>query len=391
LCDLVGRRVARKGPYAGRDGGQPDVYRRPQRDNVEDQEPPEKVPRGRAPAVRPRDAPRPDEVDMACPHAGCPLARKLQTQKVLIQHLCACEVGAGRATPQETLDKLRMWQCMTCRTLVKVGLGCGCGRLTSGGSLITAADRMGAGPRLIGTAPVRRGEGARRAGTSMRSCPCPALVPSMAEVLSARIGTARHLPGSCVGPVGRTLTALLWAMQGDDPSWEDYHRWACFPKLVLRAGARKGKGHRNQLGADIRGRLGLWEDGKLESLWAAALVATKRDDSGKPGKPRAAPGPGDPGLSRGEIESIRGLVEEGALSKAAAVLVSKGIADVRVGAVSDRLIALHPAHGADLGPQGDLPSHVDTFGGRRRGHIWGSWWRRRSCPSGRGRRRAPRG
>jgi hypothetical protein len=30
--------------------------------------------------------------------------------------------------------------------------------------------------------------------------------------------------------------------------------------------------------------------------------------------------------------------------------------------VSERLRALHPAHGPELGPQGDLPDHVPTFG-----------------------------
>jgi hypothetical protein len=195
ISDGVGRMVVRKGPSAVRDGGRADPYRRPQRNNAEDEEPPEKVQRGRASATRPRDAPRWDEVDLACPHAGCPLASKLQTQKVLIQHLCACEVGAGLATPQETLDRLRVWQCMTCRTLIRLGMGCGCGRAAGGGSLVTTADRIGAGPRLLGSGPERRSGGARRVGTSMRTCPCPTLVPSLTEVLAARIGTARHLPG----------------------------------------------------------------------------------------------------------------------------------------------------------------------------------------------------
>jgi hypothetical protein len=166
--DRLGRTVTRKEPYPVRNGGGADPYRRPPRDNKEDEEPPEKVQRGRGPATRARDAPRPDEVDMACPHAGCPLASKLQTQKVLIQHLCACEVGAGLATPQDTLDRLRVWQCMACRTLVRLGLGCGCGRAAEGSGLLTAADRIGAGPRLPSSGPVRqaggRDESGRRCG-----------------------------------------------------------------------------------------------------------------------------------------------------------------------------------------------------------------------------------
>jgi len=64
-------------------------------------------------------------------------------------------------------------------------------------------------------------------------------------------------------------------------------------------------------------------------------------------------------LPPGMVSTIRGLVEEGALSKAAKHLVSEGLADTDDAAVSTKLAALHPSGPVvDLGPQSALPRSI---------------------------------
>ena len=64
-------------------------------------------------------------------------------------------------------------------------------------------------------------------------------------------------------------------------------------------------------------------------------------------------------LPRGVVEVIRGLVEEGALAKAAKHLISRGVADSRDPAVASKLRDLHPdGPSVILGPGSPLTTSI---------------------------------
>ena len=147
-------------------------------------------------------------------------------------------------------------------------------------------------------------------------------------------------------------------------SWENVLKWVAFPKLVLRAAARGGKAHPKQVVGDVERRIRLWREGGLQLLWEEASLKDTRRTEGV--KTRAAvQQAAEESLPKGVVETIRGLVEEGALSKAAKHLLSEGLADSHVPGVKERLRSLHPQRPpvalADAGLPETIP--VDLTGG----------------------------
>ena len=142
-------------------------------------------------------------------------------------------------------------------------------------------------------------------------------------------------------------------------SWESLHQLQCFPKLVLRAPKRAGKSHAKQVAHEISRRLHLFNLGELATLWGEATTTVLR---GKPTRTRAQTKAQEGSLPRSVVQTIRGLVEEGALSKAAKHLLSQSLADVSDPQVMERLRSLHP-HAPPITIGGDslFPGSIDPM------------------------------
>jgi hypothetical protein len=189
------------------------------------------------------------------------------------------------------------------------------------------------------------------------------------ELHAARITTLRHIPGAC----RRTVAACIALLISDFvqwQSWEAIHRLQCFAKLVLRAPKRMGRAHAKKLALDVARRLRAFEAGQLSLLWSEATMAIQRD---KPVRTRAAAKADEETLPKAVQETIRALVEEGALSKAAKHLVSTGLADSSDPAVLESLRRLHPtAAPIVVGDDVGLPGQVDPgIGNDEDGCDWG--------------------
>ena len=78
----------------------------------------------------------------------------------------------------------------------------------------------------------------------------------------------------------------------------------------------------------------------MQLLWEEASLKAPRATEGV--KTRGAQAKEAESLPRGVVDTIRGLVEEGALSKAAKHLLSEGLADTKDSAVTEKLHSLHP-------------------------------------------------
>ena len=176
----------------------------------------------------------------------------------------------------------------------------------------------------------------------------PPFKPCIEEILMAQAPTLRHVPAAVRVDLAATLGAILHEL-AEAPTWEGVYRYVALPKLVLRELPRGGKSHHGQAAEVVRRRLGLFREGRYEALWDAP------DERRKP-RTRGQAKVGEFELSKASVDTIRGLVEEGALSKAAKHLVSRGLHDSSDPAVCTALQELHPVgHDPPLGAGNEIP------------------------------------
>ena len=290
---------------------------------------------------------------VSCPFDGCPYSRQHLSKDTLISHLAARHVSAGQLIPSAVLRMLKHNACPTCRTLHKEGSACQCRGPEQ--SETQAINTPTAQPTSTQDSQHALGVFGDGLHTPLNEA-CPPLRPSFEDILGVRISTVRHIPSACRASVASCLASLVEAFI-QKQSWEALHRLQCFPKLVLRAPRRAGRTHAKQTAIDISRRLRTFQSGQLDSLWTESLTTLQRD---KPARTRAQVKDQEDSLPRSAIQVIRGLIEEGALSKAAKHLLSEGLADASDPVVLERLRALHPA-AAPVATGGDtnLPDHMD--------------------------------
>ena len=289
------------------------------------------------------------QASVSCPFVGCPSFRRHMSKDALVSHLSARHVASGQTVPDAVLRMVKHLACATCRTLYREGAHCQC----HGQQIISDAS-VGVSHALPPPVHLAPGGMPTVPCTSLNA-PCPALVPTLEELLASTVPTVRHIPNACRGPVSSCLSSLLEAFVLQR-SWEALHRLQCFPKLVLRSSKRAGKAHAKQIASDIQRRLRLFNGGHLATLWSEATTVAQRP---KVVRTRAQV-QAQEGLSPGAIRTIHSLVEEGALSKAAKHLLSEGLADASDPSVLERLRALHPtAPPVVTGGDTALPDFLD--------------------------------
>ena len=107
------------------------------------------------------------------------------------------------------------------------------------------------------------------------------------------------------------------------PTCEAFHMLTCFPKLVLRSSGRGGSKHQRKAAHDMEQRFKLFQTGQLSQLWAEARAWTQGRSKVAPRRKRGRARMKENGtMPESQVESIRALVEEGALTKAAKMLLS---------------------------------------------------------------------
>ena len=292
--------------------------------------------------------------DFNCPFEGCPYAKQHLSKAVLVSHLSARHVASGQIVPTSVLKLLKHTACLVCKTLHKEGSPCQCRgpQLQRDNALDPHAAEC---PN--GIPPPQAGPPISSSPSTPLTTACPStLLPTFSDILAARISTVRHIPGACRRGVAASLSSLISAFVHCQ-SWEALHRLQCFPKLVLRAPKRAGKKHAKQLALDIARRLRLFEANQMATLWVEATTVVHQ---AKPTRTRAQVREQQEALPKSVVQTIRGLVEEGALSKAAKHLLSTGLADASDPAVVKRLQGLHP-NAPPIATGGDtaLPDHID--------------------------------
>ena len=128
----------------------------------------------------------------------------------------------------------------------------------------------------------------------------------------------------CRQSVAAELARLVGEVAVPTPTWEAIHRLTCFPKLVLRSSGRGGTKHQRKAAHDMEQRLKLFQTGQLSQLWAEARARMQVRPTAAPRRTRVEE---DGTMPESQVGAIRALIEEGALSKATKLLLSRGLAD----------------------------------------------------------------
>ena len=117
-------------------------------------------------------------------------------------------------------------------------------------------------------------------------------------------------------------------------------------------------GKRGNLAADIIRRLRLFHDRAWEALWSEVPPHPTRNGARRP-QTRSQTAALSDTLPTHVADTIRGLVEEGAYSKAAKHLLSRGTASLSDPKVAEKLSALHPkGRTVQLGEDEPLPANL---------------------------------
>ena len=101
------------------------------------------------------------------------------------------------------------------------------------------------------------------------------LCPPLSEVLSLGVATVWHISSRLERRVGHCLGKCLKRLV-EEETWEALSDWVSFPKLILRAPQRGGKGHRKQAELAMEKRLDQWEARIRKASWDEALASVSK-------------------------------------------------------------------------------------------------------------------
>ena len=166
--------------------------------------------------------------------------------------------------------------------------------------------------------------------------------PRISEVLAAPIPTLRHIPSACRRIFANLLGQILIQLT-KSPTWQGVLQLVSLAKLTLRAPRKRSMLHPKRLTEEVTRRLLLFEAGQISQLWDEVDLAAPTGPRRSTRVANRRPNTEDiDTLPDSVINTIRGLAEEGAFSKATRHLVSEGLADVSDPAVLTKLRELHP-------------------------------------------------
>ena len=299
----------------------------------------------------------------ACPFETCSASRVQMSLDHLATHLGRVHIRAGEGVPDATLSLIGYRLCTPCRNLYK-GRQCPfCPHrnidTTSASSSTTAPC-----PAIPHPAP-----STSVIGTPL-SLPSPPFSPTFDDLLKAPIPTIRHLPTATRRQFATLLGDLLYKV-ATNPTWEALYALFALPKLTLWAPKTRKAKSTLFLAAEIKRRFVLFEANNWEALWAEAdlTVAPPKNRA----RTRALARQEEDSLPSSVVDSLRGLIEEGAYAKAAKHLLSKGLANVDDPDVLSKLRALHP-QGAPVFLGDDYPLPLsNTDSPTAEDHEWELW------------------
>ena len=152
-------------------------------------------------------------------------------------------------------------------------------------------------------------------------------LPLLQEILSSHRPLLRHVPRGCHQVWGSGLAHAINRLLRDR-TWESFAALCAYPKITLSIPHRGGQGRWDQA-REVRRRVHAFSDGAWLDLWKATGAGMRSNP--RRGRKR----PADEGTEstpsrvqdKGFLNSLQGMMEDGAFGKAAKHLLSAGLHD----------------------------------------------------------------
>ena len=266
-----------------------------------------------------------------CPVTGC-ISSYARPESLMthVENAHLASVDGRDSVPESFLRAYQRWSCCgrlwllgkACRTCKQVGPRTTFCRAHPGELPQTSHLQDGADPAATVALPVVPNE----------------VLARTSELLACSAGTLKHIPKQCRRAWGDAYAATLQRLHErlDVPA-----AWGvtAFPRLTLGALSRGGKRHNRQAVNVVMERIQMWQRGEYSSLLSSALSEGNHLSHLKQKKANAPP---MDYLPPGVRRSVVSAAYDGALSKAASMLISAlpPLADPKEAESSLR--ALHP-------------------------------------------------
>ena len=264
-----------------------------------------------------------------------------------LAHVTTVHVAAGEVPSAPWLRDARRWMCGHCLRLVPEGRKC-TGENCFSVRPDTHPTRLPPmRPRVPQSATSSNLLGPHVAPTTSLDNPNASFAALINDILGAFRPLFRHVPRATAAKWGIAWAEVLRRLC-TERSWEALRDWASFQKITLWS-PRGGKGSKGRTAELIRSRLDRFMAGEWQLLWDEYLHGMPRPDR----KKRKTDSPLSlhdkvERLSQSPfLNTLRGLMEDGAFGKAMRHLLSDGVHDSTDQNVRDKLRQLHP-HGPEF-------------------------------------------
>jgi hypothetical protein len=281
-----------------------------------------------------------------CPFAGCCKSIRQgyggwNEKRQLLAHVATVHVAAGEIPSAAWLHSFSRWVCGHCLRLVAqgrrcMGEDCVAVRPDPHSARLPPIVPRAQQPSTVSNQPLVRSP------TSSLENSNAALATIINDILACSRPLFRHVPKAAGAKWGIAWATVLQRLCREQ-TWEALRDWALFQKITLWAprGGKGGKGHTAEL---IRSRVDRFLAGDWQNLWDDFRQGMPRPDR----KKRKVDAP----LSLHDkverlcetpfLNTLRGLMEDGAFAKSVRHLLSDGVHDSADQRVRDKLRDLHP-------------------------------------------------
>ena len=192
--------------------------------------------------------------------------------------------------------------------------------------------------------------------------------PALNNILGKNIALLRHVPQGAINACGKGLAQQIQGFLASR-SWEAFEALMTYHKCTLAIPHRGGHKNKNEACRLVRARVLIFEAEGWLKCWNAVEGARSQPNRTlkKLRTENAAPIQSKT-LDKGFLNSLQGLMDDGAFSKAAKHLLSTGLHDSADAEVRRALEALHPAREpiADEFPKEMWPVDTSPEGQRAR-------------------------
>ena len=188
--------------------------------------------------------------------------------------------------------------------------------------------------------------------------PIGAPLPSLDDILRARVPTLRHVPKAARDDWARLVGDVFSSVSSSMSEVDSWCKVFMLARCILANPPRGGRSHWRDTLKVVRTRIQRWREGKIAELWKD-VISRDREIQLSLSRSQQKMAPSIEVLQRSNATRARRAVEDGQYRKALQSLTSAGIAGVTEDIVT-KMIEKHPAASPPSVPSDPTPPPVEV-------------------------------